>query len=96
MLYALKIYVFKKTSFIHNHYADMQLFIRVETLQVCVEEAHTHTHTHLIEVYRHMHSPTYITILSIIYMYNNLTCTGIYQYLNSLKNTTGPIYMKKV
>ena len=34
----------KKTSFIHNHdNADMQWFIRVETLQVCVEETHTHT-----------------------------------------------------
>ena len=30
----------------------MQWFIRVETLQVCVEEAHTHTH--LIEIYKHM------------------------------------------
>ena len=43
MLYALKISVLKKTPFIHNHNADMQWFIRVETLQVCVEEAQTHT-----------------------------------------------------
>ena len=43
-----------------------------------------------------MHSPTYITILSFIYMHNNLICTDIYPYLNSFKKyNRAYLYIKK-